>query len=1212
MQTRLAAAEQLNGRWRLDRRLGAGADATLFAATDVHDGRIVALKLLHAAVDDGARQRLRWEFAVLAAIEHPHLVRVFDLDSTDGRPFFTCELCDGDPPTRLTRLPPAERARALCQLLAEVGSALEALHQRGLVHRDVKPSNLLADSAGRTRLGDLGLSSLRGAVGGARGTPGFLAPEALFGEADARADLWSLGASAYALWSGSPPFAAGRLDELVRALQGRPPPLADIPDPLQRLIERLLASEPLHRPSSARAVVAEAQRLGARLDGAIDSLRSAPPVCSPALVGRERELSTLLAAIGTARVVLLEGSPGSGRSRLVDEARRARQLDDAAAGRAALPWRSFANETPVAAVAALADATAVLHLVRVVEPRAEELLTLAAHGAAAPSTVIAEIEEGALRALAGDGIVRLRLPPLDAPSVARLCASMLGAVDDAFTDAVQRASGGNPRLAVEIVRAASGQAAGLPGAADVARLDGHDLTALLAATLARLPSFARHLAGALAVAGRAASVAELAALLDADPTPCLAAALEARAAGIVALDERSSALSFPSAAHADATYAGLPARRRLGLHRRALALTPPAAVVDRARHLVALGAPDAAEVAVLAGERLIEDGRLRAALAMLADAERLGEGRVRLRAALLFGQARTLAGDYRGALATLAPVEAAAAEPHLRLEATVAAARALQRAGDLVAAEARLQPLMAAAPTSATGPGARDEARGLYGRILVARGDYERAAEVCASSETPAAAVAEARGLACLYLGRLDDADAAFAAVERAAADQAPSLARARNLRGMVAHGRDHLAAAAELYQSALTLARRADDLHGAAIYGMNLGAILREAAEYERALVPSADAARDLGRLGKRAERAFALFNYGNLLLSIGDLEGAERAAAEAESLARAVDAARELGYARLLAGDLARRRGDRQRAVAAYRDGAAAFAGAAAADRLAAALNLAESLAESGDAAAGRAALSEAHGFAVAANQVDAWLPSAVRLALTLGDPIDPIRLQELGRLRERAANSARRDLAFRTDLLAARAQLRRGRLRAALACLERADQTWKEIRMRTPELRRDAIDEDPDARRLRELLSVAASASAERAPPPAAVTIVEPLRKLLSINKRLNSELRLPRAARSHPRHRPRSDLGGARLHPAHRRRRRLARRGRAQHRTRPLERLQRRRAQRDHRSGAQRRRLLAQHRRARGARRRAHRHARRRRRPALRGRALASRI
>src|SRR5207248_7683612 len=113
-----------------------------------------------------------------------------------------------------------------------------------------------------------------------------------------------------------------------------------------------------------------------------------------------------------------------------------------------------------------------------------------------------------------------------------------------------------------------------------------------------------------------------------------------------------------------------------------------------------------------------------------------------------------------------------------------------------------------------------------------------------------------------------------------------------------------------------------------------------------------------------------------------------------------------------------------------------------------------------------------------------------------LTVGDAVDPAQLAELGRLRQRAAATARRDLAFRCDLLSARAHIRRGHVRLALACLERADQTWKEIRMRTPELRRDAIDDDPDARRLRELLSASAT------PAPSTTSPSTPLRKLLSI--------------------------------------------------------------------------------------------------------------
>ena len=1138
MQTKLADAGifgvadgrggVVNGRWRLERRVGRGADAVLWAATDLRDGRSLALKALHAALDGEARQRLRWEFALLAAIEHPHLVRVYDVDCADGdgplaagQPFFTSELLDGAAPTRLAGLPAAQRARALCQLVGEVASALEALHRRGLIHHDVKPSNLLVDGAGRTRLCDLGLSSLRGAAGGARGTPAYLAPEALCGAADARVDLYALGASAYELWSGAPPFHGASLAELIRSAQtSRPAPLAGAPLGLQQLIDRLLAVDPAARPSSARTVLEESRRLGARLDGELDGGRDgrAAVLCSPGFVGREAELATLLAELPRARLILIEGVGGSGRSRLVDEARRAAQLADVARGRASLAWRTLGEEAPELAVRGLVTAPSILHVTRVAEPRVEELLGLAARGAAAPSTVVAEVDEGALPALKGDGVVRLRLGALDPPSVARLCASMLGDVERSFSAAVHRASGGIPRLAVEIVRAVAARAEGRPSANDVGNLDGQDLAALVAAALSRLPAAARRLVDALAVVGRAAATTELTALVDLDAAEAWAAAMQARAAGVLELDD-DDRLRFPSTAHGDAAYAAVSRRQRAALHRRALAGCPAEAVVDRARHLLAVNAPGAADAALVAGERLANRGELRASVRFLGDAERLGRGPARLRAALLLGLALTEMGDYPGALAVLAPVEAAAHEPHLRLDAAIAAARALQRAGDLPAAEARLRPVLDDAPAGATTPRARDDARGLLGRLLIARGEYARAAEVCASSETPSVAVGEARGLGCLYLSRLDDADAAFAEVERAAAEHPTSLARARSLRGMVAHTRDALADATGLYQSALELARGAEDLHGAAIYAANLGAVLREQGEYERALQPTADAARDLGRLGKRAERAFALFNYGNLLLSIGDVEGADRAAAEAASLAQAADATRELGYARLLGGDLARRRGDRAAAIVAYRSGAATLAGAAASDRLSAALNLAEALADAGDPAGGRAALSEARTLAEAANQVDQWLPSAVRVALQLGDRVEPARLHQLGRLRERAARSLRRDSAFRADLLAARVLIRSGARRRALVCLHRAQQTWKEIRMRTPELRRDAVDEDPDARRLRELLAVAdqAPSRAAAAPVPpasmAAAVDAPPLRKLLGINKRINSELRLP---------------------------------------------------------------------------------------------------
>jgi hypothetical protein len=652
-----AGAGVVNGRWRLERRVGAGADATLWAATDLRDGSSVALKALHATLGDEARQRLRWEFAALAAVAHPHLVRVFDLDAAAGegplaagQPFFTSELCLGQPPpTRLAGLEAPARARALAQLLAEVASALEALHRRGLVHHDVKPSNLLADERGRTRLGDLGLAALRGASGGARGTPAYLAPEAALGVSDPRVDLYALGATAYELWSGEPPFRAASLGELLRH-SGPPPSLRAIPDELGALIMRLVARDPALRPSSARAVLDEARRLGARLEGALDGGRQAraPVLCPPALVGRAEQLTTLLAALDSARLILVEGAAGSGRTRLVEEARRAQQLEDARHGRSARLWRRLGNEAALAMVQTLAQMPSLLHVESIAEPRVEELLALAANGACAPSLVIAEIAPAALPRLTGDGVVRIALPPLDEPTTARLVHSMLGECTPRLAHAVHRASGGQPRLAAEIVRAAVARAGAQPTANDVGSLDAGDLGGLVAVGIAALDPLARRLVEALAVIGRPASLAELAAVggdaaAAIDGAEAFAAARRARAAGLVDGDETS--LRFPSPAHAHAGYAALAPRRRQALHRRALAAVAAgeAGAVDRARHLVVLGQSGAAAAALAAGRQLASRGELRAAEQLFVDGKRLARGRLRARLELATAEVRTSA-----------------------------------------------------------------------------------------------------------------------------------------------------------------------------------------------------------------------------------------------------------------------------------------------------------------------------------------------------------------------------------------------------------------------------------------------------------------------------------------------------------------------------------------------------------------------------------------
>jgi transcriptional regulator with GAF, ATPase, and Fis domain/tetratricopeptide (TPR) repeat protein len=1116
----------VNGRWRLERLLGEGADATAWAAVDARDGRRVALKALRRLAEPAARERFRWEFAALAEIDHPNLLPVFDLGQAEpggplvaGQLFFTSELVEGGAAS-LAALPPAKRARALSQLVAETASALDALHRRGLVHHDVKPGNLLVDERGSARLADLGLSTARGIAGGLRGSPGYLPPEAFGGSSEPAVDLYGLGATAFELWYGRPLRSGGDLAAHLRAALQPPPALDEMPTELALLVRRLLDPDPAERPSSARAVVDEALRLGARLDGELLP-STALHLARPRLVGRAADLERALNVLAdpATRVLVVEGAPGSGRSRFVEELRRLLQLRAAAAGLLAPPWldRPRTDERIGKQLARLAEREQLLRvdLGERPDPADEELLALAANGAALPSRLVVEAPTGLT--LAGDGVARIALAALSAKESAKLVASMLGAEHASLARAVHAASGGEPRRAVALVRSAAAQARGaIPSAADVAAVAGEAIEALLAAVVRRLSPESRRAVEALSVLGRPATIAELAALIEEGAAAVLTALRAAALDGVVELD--GDRVRFPARGHAQAAYAAAAPARRKELHRRALAAVDEkaaTAVEDRARHLAVLGpAEAAAEAALAAGELRLHD-RLQEAEAWLEAAVRDGAGEIAGRARLKWAEARTRRADYAGALETLAPLFDDSSR-RVRAAAQVQAARAEQRAGDRAAAEKRLGALL---HDPQIPPRERAEARGLYGRVLIARGAFAeaaRATETDGGDET--GALAEARGLALLYLGRVDEADRAFATVEemaRAAAD-AVELARARSFRGMAAQARDDLAAAAAAYQQALDGARAAGDLHGAAIYALNLGTSLRDLAEYERALAPMSEAARDLGRLGKRLEQSIALFNWGNLLLSIGDTAGAEQAAREALAIGEAERAGREAALARLVLGDLERRAGRPEAAAQHYRAALAPSANGSF-ERVLAARALAETLAAAGEARAARRALGEAVAGAPAANLVDRVALAALAVALDLDERGElPERLERVVQVAERAARSGRRDLAFRAELACARGALRLGLANKVTDSLARAQFQWEEIRMRIPELRRDSAEEDPEVRKLRALAGVPlpSTPGASATPSPSRPTESAAARRLLAINKRINSELRLDR--------------------------------------------------------------------------------------------------
>ena len=260
--------EQLAGRYRIDGQLGTGGMASVYRGHDLRLGRDVAIKVLlpHVTGDPTIAERFDREGRSLAALSHPNVVAVFDVEPGDLaaglEPFFVMELCAGGSlADRMAaaggRIAPDE----LVPIVADVSEGLAAVHQAGLLHRDVKPHNvLIAD--GRAKLGDLGLArpeeevartSLT-AAGTALGTLAYLAPERLAGvPANAAADVWSLGALVFQGLTGRLPRPATTVAELVERRFDMPPLVSAMAPDLERAFDESVAAaldpEPSSRPS---------------------------------------------------------------------------------------------------------------------------------------------------------------------------------------------------------------------------------------------------------------------------------------------------------------------------------------------------------------------------------------------------------------------------------------------------------------------------------------------------------------------------------------------------------------------------------------------------------------------------------------------------------------------------------------------------------------------------------------------------------------------------------------------------------------------------------------------------------------------------------------------------------------------------------------------------------------------------------------------------
>ncbi len=264
----------LAGRYSIDRELGRGGMGVVYLAREVHLDRLVAIKLLppERSAIATLRDRFLREARLAAKLSHPHIIPIHAVDEVDGFVYYVMSYIDGETLAQRVRQRGPMSASDGSRVLREAAWALAYAHSQGLVHRDVKPDNILIEfSTGRALVADFGIAAAAGeaAADGISGTPEFMSPEqALGGDIDARSDLYGLGATAFYAFSGRLPFEGDSATQiLAKQVTEAPPPLASlgiaVPRKLAQLVDRCLAKNPAQRPASAEAL---AEQLGVAMD----------------------------------------------------------------------------------------------------------------------------------------------------------------------------------------------------------------------------------------------------------------------------------------------------------------------------------------------------------------------------------------------------------------------------------------------------------------------------------------------------------------------------------------------------------------------------------------------------------------------------------------------------------------------------------------------------------------------------------------------------------------------------------------------------------------------------------------------------------------------------------------------------------------------------------------------------------------------------------
>ncbi|GIV95885.1 MAG: hypothetical protein KatS3mg057_0542 [Herpetosiphonaceae bacterium] len=301
------------GKYELLQRLGEGGMGAVYRSFHPQLNRPVAIKILPPVVgqDSSFRVRFQREGQTMASLNHPNIIRVYDVDEQDGLYYMVMDYVEGGSLAQRLESGTPMGLYWACDLVARVAEALHYAHRKGIVHRDIKPANILLTAEEDPIVADFGIAKLLHqegenltAAGSVVGTPAYMAPEQILaGEVDGRSDLYSLGIVLYQLLTGHPPFTGDTMTVITQQINAAPPPprtiIPDLPKPLEDVILQALAKQPAHRFANGAAFAA-AIRNALQAVGPAGFVRAAPAVMAAAKAEAPRTVHASPAANGTA------------------------------------------------------------------------------------------------------------------------------------------------------------------------------------------------------------------------------------------------------------------------------------------------------------------------------------------------------------------------------------------------------------------------------------------------------------------------------------------------------------------------------------------------------------------------------------------------------------------------------------------------------------------------------------------------------------------------------------------------------------------------------------------------------------------------------------------------------------------------------------------------------------------------------------------------